>query len=321
MVRVDEAAPPGLAPPVRAPSPLAPVAAALAVVLLWASAFVGIRSAGAHIAPGGLALGRLAVGTVALAGFAIPRWTGLPARRDLGSIAACGVAWFAAYNVALNTAERHVDSGTAAMLVNVGPLLIILGGILLLGERATPRFGLGVAVAFAGVILIGLSTSQSAHADVAGVVLCLVAAVAYAAGVLLQKPVLARVAPLQLTFLACIVGTIACLPFAGQLVRGVRDAPAGAVAWMVFLGVFPTAVAFTLWAWALARTGSGRLAVLTYLVPPVAVLLGWAWLDEVPAGLALVGGGLCLAGVVVGRLPASARFRSRSGSIRLPDST
>lgn len=307
MARVDAAAPPqARTATLRTAHPLAPVGAALIVVLLWASAFVGIRSAGAHIEPGGLALGRLGVGSVALGAFTLRgarrHRPALPARRDLASIAACGVLWFAVYNVALNTAERHLDSGTAAMLVNVGPLLIILGGIVLLGERGSRRFGLGVAVAFAGVVLIGLSTSASAHADVTGVVLCLVAAVSYAAGVLLQKPVLARVAPLQLTFLACLVGTVGCLSYTGQLVRGLRDAPVGAIAWMLFLGVFPTAVAFTLWAWALARTGSGRLAVLTYLVPPIAVLLGWAWLGEVPASLALAGGVLCLAGVVVGRL-------------------
>ncbi|HEV7708144.1 MAG TPA: EamA family transporter, partial [Asanoa sp.] len=63
----------------------------------------------------------------------------------------------------------------------------------------------------------------------------------------------------------------------------------------------PTALAFTTWAYALARTGAGRLGATTYLVPPLVVLLAWGLLDEVPAALALGGGLLCLAGVAATR--------------------
>jgi drug/metabolite transporter (DMT)-like permease len=69
----------------------------------------------------------------------------------------------------------------------------------------------------------------------------------------------------------------------------------------VYLGVFPTAIAFTTWAYALSRTTAGRMGALTYLVPPLAVLLGWLALDETPPAAALAGGALCLAGVVVTR--------------------
>ena len=51
---------------------------------------------------------------------------------------------------------------------------------------------------------------------------------------------------------------------------------------MVYLGVFPTALAFTTWAYALARSSAGRMGALTYFVPPLAILMGWALLDEVP---------------------------------------
>ena len=71
--------------------------------------------------------------------------------------------------------------------------------------------------------------------------------------------------------------------------------------WVVYLGVFPTAVAFTTWAYALARTSAGRLGATTYLVPPVAIVLGWVLLGERPATLALAGGALCLVGVAVAR--------------------
>ena len=102
-------------------------------------------------------------------------------------------------------------------------------------------------------------------------------------------------------WLACGVGAIACLPFTPALVRELEEADASAVGWAVYLGVFPTAVAFTTWAYALARTTAGRMGATTYLVPPLAVLMGWRILGEVPPPLALIGGALCLAGVAIAR--------------------
>ena len=97
------------------------------------------------------------------------------------------------------------------------------------------------------------------------------------------------------------MGTIACLPFAPTLLRELGEADASAVGWVVYLGVFPTAVAFTTWAYALSRTTAGRMGATTYLVPPLAVLMGWMVLGEVPPALALLGGALCLVGVAVTR--------------------
>ncbi|GAA1892515.1 DMT family transporter [Asanoa iriomotensis] len=286
-------------------------AAAIATtVFLWASAFVAIRHVGADVRPGALALGRLLVAAAVLGILVLarrPRW---PDRGAWSRLVLCGVAWLGVYNVALNAAERRVDAGTAAMVVNLGPVLIALLAGLFLGEGFPRTLLLGLATAFAGAVLIGVAAAGDAHADPWGVVLCLVAAVGYAVGVVAQKPLLAGADPLAVTFLATLVGAVACLPFAGQLVADVRD-PAAA-GWVVYLGVGPTALAFTTWAYALARTGAGKLGATTYLVPPLVVVMAWALLDEVPAALALGGGLLCLAGVAVTRA-RSLTLTSRQG--------
>ena len=110
-----------------------------------------------------------------------------------------------------------------------------------------------------------------------------------------------RASAFQVTWIACTVATIACLPLAPILVHDLADADAASIAWTVYLGVFPTAVGFVLWAYALKRTTAGRLGSLTYLAPPVAILLGWALLGETPPVLALAGGALCLGGVILAR--------------------
>lgn len=274
--------------------------AALVTVVFWASAFVGIRSAGESLSPGPLALLRLAVGVVVLGGFVALRRERFPSGRDLPLIGLCGALWFAAYNVALNAAEQHLDAGTAAMLVNIGPVVVAVLAGLLLGEGFPRQLLIGCLVAFAGVAVIGIATSQRGLST-AGTLLALLAAFAYAGGVVIQKVVLRRVSALQTTFLCCVVGAVLCLPFAPALVREAGDADGSALAWAVYLGLFPTGLAFTTWAYALARTTAGQLAATTYLVPPISILLGWAILGESPPALAYAGGALCLVGVALSR--------------------
>lgn len=279
------------------------LAAALVTVILWGSAFVAIRDAGEMLSPGSLALGRLLVSLVVL-GVAAAIWREpLPARGDLGRIAAFGVLFLGVYSVTLNAAERRVDAGTAAMLINVGPILIaILAGIFL--KEGFPRWLFaGCAIAFSGCILIGLAKSQASSGAGLGIVLLIVAAFAYATAVVIQKPVLARVSPLQVTWIGCAVAAVVCMPFAPTLAGELDDAGAAGIGWIVYLGVAPTALGFATWAYALRRMDAGRLASLAYLIPVVAILLGWALLGETPPWLAAAGGALCLAGVYVARRP------------------
>ena len=283
---------------------VAALAAALTTVAVWASAFVGIRSAGRAFSPGPLSLGRLLVAVAALAvlgGVRGERWPSRAQLRTAGlPLVTCGLLWFGAYNLALNAGERRVDAGTAAMLVNVGPVLIAILAGFLLAEGFPRNLFIGCAVAFAGVIVIALATANRTTTTT-GVLLCLAAAVAYAGGVVAQKVVLRTLTGTQTIFLCCVIGAVACLPFAGELVDQLRSAPRGAIGWLAYLGVAPTAIGFSTWAFALRRSDAGRLAATTYLVPPLSILLGWLWLGEAPAHLAYLGGALCLVGVALSR--------------------
>ncbi len=275
--------------------------AAAVTVCLWSSAFVGIRYAGRHFEPGPLALGRLLVGSLALGALVLARGERLPPRRALAGITICGLMWFGLYNVALNAAERQLDAGIAALLVNVGPIfIVILAGALL--KEGFPRLLLvGCAVSFAGAALIAIGSSKHSSGAGWGAVLCVVAALGYAVGVVAQKPVLRQASPVAVTWLACTIGAIACLPYAPALVHELGRASGATVGWMAYLGLAPTAIGFVTWAYALSHTSAGRMGSTTYLVPPVALVLGWAILSEVPPLLAIPGGILCLTGVALAR--------------------
>lgn len=274
-------------------------------VLLWASAFVAIRHVGSEFSAGAMSLGRLLVGSLLLGVYLFARpaathqWR-RPAKRDWPPLLACGLLWFGVYNLALNEAERRLDAGTAAMIVHIAPLLIALLAGLTLGEGFPRQLVLGSLLAFGGVLLIGTSTSTG-RAEALGVALCLMAAFAYAIGVVTQKPLLTRLPAPQVTWLACTIGTLSCLPFAPALVHEVAAARPSTIWWVVYLGAFPTALGFTTWAFALSRTSAGRMGATTYLVPVVAIGLAWLLLGEAPALAAAVGGALCLVGVAVSR--------------------
>ncbi|WP_225724604.1 MULTISPECIES: DMT family transporter [unclassified Nocardia] len=286
---------------VQQPTDRRALAAAAITVLLWASAFVVIRVAGQSFSPGALALGRMIAGSLTLGAIMLATGERLPDRAAWRGILVSGVLWFGLYMVALNWGEQLVDAGTAAMVINIGPVLIALLSGIFLAEGFPPRLFAGMAVSFGGAIVVGVSRSGGGGSAVLGVVLCLIAAAAWAISVVVQKPALKYASPLQVTTFGCVVGMIACLPFAGQLGAELISAPLSATLSVIYIGVFPTALAFTAWAYALSRTEAGRMGVTTYVVPTLVVLMSWLALGEVPAPLTILGGVLCLAGVAVSR--------------------
>ena len=289
-------------PSASTPPSWLPLGAVGVTLVLWASAFVAIRHLAGTFTPGSLSLGRLVIGAACLGAVALGRGLTKPTRGQWVSIVIIGVLWFGIYNVALNAGEEDVDAGTAVMLIQVSPVLVALLAAIFLHERFTLYLSLGLALAFGGVALIATASGgSSGDRSVLGVVLCLVAAVVYSISLVLQKPLVAQIPAIQVTWLACTVGAVVCLPFVGQLVDDTRAASASDIWWVVYLGVFPTAIAFTTFAYALRTMSASNLGVTTYLVPPITIVMGWLFLSETPPGMAYVGGALALVGVAVAR--------------------
>lgn len=168
---------------------------------------------------------------------------------------------------------------------------------------------IGAPIAFLGVVLIGMNSTSSAGPDITGLLLALLAAVMYAGCTLVQKRLLTSgVDATTLTWLGAGVGTVALLPWTGNLIGSLQTAPLDATLWVVYLGIFPTAIAFTTWAYVLQRSTAGQTSATTYVVPAIAILMSWAILGEVPTPLMFLGGALCLLGVLITRL----RWRRRA---------
>jgi len=228
-------------------------------------------------------------------------------RRDGAVLVVVGVLLFGVYNIAINAGTARVDAGTAALVTQVSPIAIALLAVLMLGERLTGQVLLGMVLAFLGVATIAVGASTTMEGDLWGVVLCLVAAFSYAISAVLEKPLVTRLPALQITWVACTVGAVMCLPFAGSLQREALVASTTNLGWLVFLGVGPTAVAFAAFAFALRHMSASALAIATYLIPPLTIVMSVLLLSEAPSGATYVGGALTLVGVAVAQTDRQAR--------------
>ena len=267
---------------------------------------MAIRHLGEEVPPGSLSLGRLIVATLALGVMVMVSVPAarrrLPTRREWPLIVLGGVSWIGVYNVTLNEAERRIDAGTAALIVQIGPIIVALLATFFFNERLTKWLLIGLGVGFAGVVIIGRASSNSDQGDVVGVLLAAVAAVTFAIGVITQKKLLGSgMTALEMTFWFYVVGLIACLPWSVELVGVTADASGSDLGWIVFLGVVPSALAFVTWAYALNHSDAGKFALSTFLVPFITTLIAWWLLGEVPPALAFVGGIMCIAGVLLTR--------------------
>ncbi|WP_210650083.1 DMT family transporter [Nocardioides sp. SYSU D00065] len=283
-----------------APPAWLPVAAGGITLAMWASAFVVIRHVAHDVSPGALGAGRLLVAALVVLPLVLRRGWVRPTPREWLLLAVGGIGWFGVYNLTLNAGERHVDAGTAAMIIQIGPVIVALMAVPLFGERLHGWLLGGMVVGFAGVAVIARGSSTDADASLLGVLLVLVAAAMYAVGVLTQKVLLRRLPSVQVVLVSFLMGAATCLPFSADL-PGIVAGGGAELWWIVYLGVLPTAVAFTTWAYALTHTDAGALSLTTFLVPGIATLIAWLTIDEVPPTLTFVGGALAIVGVLMTR--------------------
>lgn len=274
------------------------LAAALATVILWASAFPMIRVGLNDFDPIPLAALRFAIASAPmLIWFAIRR-PELPTLRHLSLFAVCGLIGIALYNVALNTGQQTVSAGAASFIVNTVPVITAVLAVLFLSERFGLRAWAGTLLSFVGVALIALGQPGGLSFG-AGATLVLSAAFAQAVSFTLQRSLIPRYGPTLCATIAIVTGALFLSPW---LMTGIAQASKasdlGLLA-VVYLGLFPGGLGFATWAVAQSVYGASRAANFLYLVPPVAVVLAIFVNGELPGALTIVGGGIAIIGVII----------------------
>ncbi len=267
-------------------------------IVFWASAFAGIRAGLQEYSPGHVALVRLLVAAAALLVYAVIVKMPLPELRDLPVTLLGGFLAFTVYHVTLNYGEVTVAAGPASLLVNTAPIFTALLATAFLGERLRIIGWVGMMVSFTGAALIALGEGEGLR-FAPGAFIILIAAVSVSIYLVIQKPYLQKYGSLNFTAYAMWAGTLFALVFLPGLASEVQTAPLDATLALVYLGIFPTAIAYVTYAYVFTQLSASRGVSFLYLVGPTAFLIAWIWLGEVPSLLSFVGAGIVLVGVVI----------------------
>jgi drug/metabolite transporter (DMT)-like permease len=274
------------------------LAALVITTVFWASAFAGIRAGLDAYGPGQVALFRFLVASAVLAAYAALARMRLPERRDLPAVFLAGLLAFAVYHVALNYGEVTVSAGSASILIATAPVFTALLAVAFLGERLRALGWFGMGVSFLGSAMISLGEGEGLRLDPSAA-LILLAALSTSIYFVLQKPYLEKYGALAFTTYAIWAGTLLTLVYLPGLLSEVQTAPLGTTLAMVYLGVFPTAIAYATYAYAFSRIPAARAASFLYVIPVMAYVIAWLWLGEIPTSLSVVGGVVTLAGVLL----------------------
>lgn len=277
---------------------IALVSSIAVTLVLWASAFPGIRAGLSGYAPRYLVLLRLLTASFAFVVIAPFARIKVPRLRHVPLLLLLGLTGIGGYNLSLSYGETHIPSGTASLLVNCTPVLTALLARLFLNERIRLQGWIGLIVSLAGVAAIVMTSGDRVAFD-PWALLVLLAATLQAIFFILQKRLLAYYRPMELTSYAIWGGTLVALLFIPGFTDACKAAPIHATLAVVYLGIFPAALAYLTWAVVLAHLPVSRAGSLLYVVPVISFIIAWFWLQERPQASTLFGGALAISGVVL----------------------
>ena len=286
-------------------------------VLLWAGAFPATRFALLSLSPEHLMVTRFTLASLVLLAWAVRCRVGLPRRKDLGLLLLIGLISGFAYQMAFNHGMRSVSSGPAAAIVDTAPIFAAIMGALLLRERLgwIGRTGMGAGLVGVAMIAVG---ERGEFVLEPGALLLLTAAILFASNVVMQKPLLTRYSVVEISVWLVVSGTLPMLVFLPGALEPILAAPGEAIVAVIFLALFPAALGFVLWNYALTHLPVAQVSSSLYLIPPVAFFIAWIWLAEIPGMLSVAGAVLALLGVALVQYPVlAARHNGRASTVRV----
>ncbi|MCL2421087.1 MAG: DMT family transporter [Defluviitaleaceae bacterium] len=276
-----------------------PYIAAAFTILFWSSSFPAVRYSLEYYSPESLMIFRFLVASALLLGYCIIKKVPLPEKKDLPLFAVSGFVGLFLYMWAFNTGTGLVLSGISGFIIAAAPVFTLLLSIFFLKEKAGPLVWIGVLTSFAGIVIIAATQITEMQLNT-GVWLLLGAAVFTSIFNIMQKRILRKYTVMQATAYSVAFGTLFMCVFLPNFVQEFPAAPLEANIIIIYLGIFPAALAYFLWGYALAKSEKTiYITSFLYLTPFLSSVMAFFWLGEVMPALAFVGGIIVVVGMVI----------------------
>ena len=275
---------------------------AIITVAVWGSSFPAI-SASLHggYPPGHLTLFRFLIASLIF--LLIALWPGnkfkLPEKQDVWKILSLGWIGISLYHLCATFGQLTISAGTAGMLIGSAPIVTTVMAVIILKEQLGKVGWTGLAFGFIGIMFIALGTGDSSLDISPGVFLVLIAAVATSIFFVYQKPLYKKYSAIELTAYFTWAGTIPFLFFTPGLFDTIQGASTEANLSAIYIGIFPTALAYLTWAIALSKSKASSISNTLYAEPVVAIIVTWFWLHDLPSHLSIVGGIIAISSLLL----------------------
>ncbi|WP_456468694.1 DMT family transporter [Archaeoglobus sp.] len=261
-------------------------------LVFWGLAFTAIKYAVYFISPISIATLRFAIADVLFA-FSILKGKRIDAK-DLPSAFILGVFGVAVYHICLNVGEIYVSSGVASLIIALAPVFVLFLSWMFLNERINLWKIGGTLIAFFGVTLI----SEPSYANMFGIVLILVSAVAAAIYTTLGKKLMRKYDAVTLTSNAMVLGSTPLFFFIPFSLADLLNSPTPELVFSIlFLGLFSTYFGYIGWYYFLAKEEASKASVFLLAIPVVSLLAGYIMLGEALTLRTLAGSAAIITGI------------------------
>lgn len=273
----------------------------MSALLFWASAFVGIKIGLMSYSPGALALLRFLIASLCLAlAYFFQRNQPQMTWWERIQLLLAGMAGIGIYHLCLNYGEVTVSAGIASFIIGLMPVMTAVLSLFFLKERLRGGSWFGILVSMLGLLL--MATGEGARAETKqGMMLLLISAFMSALLTIIEKRFLIKHSSTTVISWVIWGGTLLLLFYTPDLIRQLPYADYKATAVVVYMGIFPAAVAYFAWTYVLQQLSASKAAVTLYALPFISTLLAYWILGEQPSVLSLMGGIVALSGAVIAR--------------------
>jgi drug/metabolite transporter (DMT)-like permease len=209
------------------------------------------------------------------------------------------------YQILFAVGMNRTTAGNTALIMSSMPMWTAVLAFCLLREKLG-RAWIGLTITFLGTIVVTLQKGGMSFGseNLAGNGLVLLAALAWALGAVVSRPMLRFVSPIRLAFYST-VGTLP-IHFVMAMINGESSGEVQVWDWqliscILYSGIFSTGVAYAMWNYGVQQLGPSHASVYQNLVPLIALIAAWFFLSEIISPVQIFGGAMIIVGLFITR--------------------